>query len=182
MPKFNMSPADASKMVNYFAAIDGVDYPYNYDPRTRESYLAAKNEQHPDRLGDALKVVTQTECVKCHLVGDYTPTGSERNNAPALDRVYNRLRPDFLLPWIANPKRLLPYTRMQANIPPDKPVSQALYKGSSEQQLEALIDLLLNYNRYMESRTSIKPMVKVPESDTPQADAGRRETSAAKGG
>ena len=42
MPKFNMSPAEATKLVNYFAAVDGADYPYDFDPRTRESYLAAR--------------------------------------------------------------------------------------------------------------------------------------------
>jgi mono/diheme cytochrome c family protein len=183
MPKFNMSSDDASKLVNYFAAVDGVDYPYNFDPRTRSSYLASENAKHPERLGDALKIVTQTECIKCHLVGDYVPTGSPRNNAPRLDQVYNRMRPDFLLPWIANPKRLLPYTRMQANVPPDKPVDQALYKGSSTDQLNALVDLLLNYDRFMESKTSIKPMIKVPEStENPQAGSERQEAARAKGG
>lgn len=174
MPKFNMSPDEATRLVNYFAAVDRVDYPYNFDPRTRESYLAKQDAEHPDRLGDALKIVTQTECIKCHLVGDYVPVGSERNNAPRLDAVYNRMRPDFLLPWLANPKRLLPYTRMQANIPLDKPVSESLYKGDSVQQLNALVDLLLNYNRFMESKTSIKPMIKVPVTEeNKQAGVGQ---------
>ena len=41
MPKFNMSSDEATKLVNYFAAVDGVDYPYDFDPRTREAHLAA---------------------------------------------------------------------------------------------------------------------------------------------
>ena len=40
---------------------------------------------------------------------------------------------------------------MPVNIPHDKPVSQSLYKGDSEQQLNAVVDLLLNYDRFMES-------------------------------
>ena len=178
MPKFNMSSAEATKLVNYFAAVDGVDYPYNFDPRTRESYLAEQAAKHPNRLGDALKIVTETECIKCHLVGDYTPRGSERNNAPRLEEVYNRMRPDFLLPWLANPKRLLPYTRMQANVPVDKPVSQSLYKGTSEQQLNALVDLLLNFARFMESKTSIEPMIKVPVSPDDAAASAPRQAAA----
>ncbi len=178
MPKFNMSSDEASKLANYFAAVDRADYPYNFDSRTRESYLAAQDASHPDRLGDALKIVTQTECIKCHLVGDYTPKGSERNNAPRLDQVYNRLRPEFLLPWMANPKRLLPYTRMQANVPPDKPISQSLFKGSSDDQLNALVDLMLNYDRFMESKTSITPLIKVPEA-AENASAGAQRQDAA---
>jgi hypothetical protein len=114
-------------------------------------------------LGDALKVIADNNyCVKCHLVGDYNPPGSERVKGPQLARVYSRLRPEFLRDWIANPKRLLPYTAMPVNIPHDKPVSQELYKGDSVQQLDALVDLLLNFDQFMESKTSIKPLVKQP--------------------
>ncbi len=163
MPKFNMSPSDATKLVNYFAAVDQVDYPYNFDPRTRESYLAAQNKQHPNRLGDALNIVTDNNfCIKCHLLGDFAPGGSDRAKAPQLGEVYERLRPDYVLDWIANPKRILPYTGMPVNVPFDKPVDQKLYKGDSDQQLNALVDLLLNYDRFMESKTSIKPLIKSP--------------------
>jgi hypothetical protein len=161
MPKFNMSPADATALVNYFAAVDGAEYPYDFDPRTRETYLADANASHPDRLGDALKIVVDGNyCVKCHLIGDYDPPGSERAKAPHLDAVYKRIRPDFMMRWVANPKRLLPYTGMPVNIPPDKPVSQALFKGTSDQQLNGVVDLLLNYDHFAESKTSIKPLVK----------------------
>lgn len=161
MPKFNMSPADATKLVNYFAAVDGVDYPYNFDPRTRESYLAEQNAAHPDRLGDALKIVTDNNfCIKCHLLGDFEPGGSEKAKAPQLADVYRRLRPEYTLDWVANPKRILPYTGMPINIPPDKPVDQKLFKGTSEQQLNAVVDFLLNFDRYTESKTPIKQFIK----------------------
>jgi hypothetical protein len=161
MPKFNMSSDEATKLVNYFAAIDDAGYPYNYDPRTSEGYLAAKEAAHPGRLTDALKIVTDNNyCVKCHLVGDFEPAGSDRAKGPQLGLVYERMRPEYLKAWIANPKRILPYTAMPVNIPHDKPVSQGLFKGTSEQQLNALVDFLLNYDRYMESKTSIKPLVK----------------------
>ncbi|HWC90440.1 MAG TPA: hypothetical protein VG433_12320, partial [Pirellulales bacterium] len=163
MPKFNMSSAEASALVNYFAAIDGADYPYNYDPRTREGYLASKAEQENNkhRLSDALRIVTDNNyCVKCHLIGDFEPTGSNRAKGPHLDAVYKRLRPDYLLRWIARPPRILPYTSMPVNIPPDKPVSDSLYPGDSLEQLNGLVDLLLNWDRFMESRTSIKKDVK----------------------
>ena len=39
MPKFNMSSAEASKLAGYFAAVDGVDYPYDFDPRNRASRI-----------------------------------------------------------------------------------------------------------------------------------------------
>ena len=35
MPKFNMSSEEASKLVNYFAAMDEAEYPYESDSRTQ---------------------------------------------------------------------------------------------------------------------------------------------------
>lgn len=164
MPKFNMSPADATKLVNYFAAVDGADYPYNFDPRTREAHLAEANSSNAHRLDDALKIVTDNSfCVKCHLVGDFNPKGSDRPKGPQLANVNRRLRPDYVLDWVANPKRILPYTGMPVNIPFDKPVNQSLYKGDSVEQLNAVIDLLMNFNRYFENQTSIDKMVKPAE-------------------
>jgi mono/diheme cytochrome c family protein len=161
MPKFNMSADDAKKLVNYFAAVDGANYPYNFDPRTLESHISAANEAHPNRFDDAMKIVTDNNyCIKCHLVGDFVPTGSDRAKAPQLDRVFRRLRPDFVQAWVANPKRLLPYTGMPVNIPPDKGVSEELYKGTPIEQLNALVDLMMNYDRFTESKTSIKKLVK----------------------
>lgn len=177
MPKFNMSSDEATKLVNYFAAVDGADYPYNYDPRTTGSHLQMAEEKHPGRLGDALKIITDNNyCVKCHLVGDFAPVGSDRAKGPQLGRVYQRMRPEYLRDWIANPKRLLPYTAMPVNIPFDKPVSQALYKGDSVEQLDALVDLLLNYDRYMESKTSIKPLVKPAPAAEPAAKSAAATT------
>jgi cytochrome c2 len=169
MPKFNMSSDEAAKLVNYFAAVDGVDYPYDFDPRTREAHLLSEGSKHPKRLDDALNIVIDNNfCIKCHLLGDFTPevtAGSERSLAPQLADLYKRLRPDFTQQWIANPKRILPYTGMPTNIPYGTPVSQALFKGDSEDQLNGVVDLLLNFDRFMESRTSIKPLIK------PQAPA-----------
>ncbi|MBL9123066.1 MAG: hypothetical protein JNG90_05500, partial [Planctomycetaceae bacterium] len=53
----------------------------------------------------------------------------------------------------------LPYTGMPVNFPPDKPASQELYKGSSLEQIEAIVDLLLNYDSFMKNKTSIKPLI-----------------------
>jgi cytochrome c2 len=175
MPKFNMSSAEASALVNYFAAVDNANYPYDFDPRTREGYLSdkAREEKNPHRLGDALKVITDNNyCVKCHLVGDFEPAGSQRAKGPHLDQVYKRLRPDYVLRWIARPPRILPYTSMPVNIPPDKPVSDQLYPGTSLEQVNGVVDLLLNWDGFMENRTSIKPLIKpapAAPADGPQA-------------
>ena len=59
--------------------------------------------------------------------------------------------------------RLLPYTGMPQNIKPTEPLKQSLYHGDSQEQLDALVDLLMNFDRYMKHRTSISQMVPPPK-------------------
>ncbi len=169
MPKFHWSAGQAAKMVNYFAAVDGADYPYVYDPRLDEASVAEKELARAGHLEGALRIVTNNNyCVKCHLLGDYTPPGSVKALAPQLAKAHERLRPGYVHDWIANPKRFLPYTGMPVNIPFDKPVSQDLYAGSSEQQVDALTDLLMHFDLFAKRNLSLEAFLK-PESPAPAA-------------
>jgi hypothetical protein len=161
MPKFHFDSAKAAALVNYFAAVDGAEYPYVYDPRLDDASVAAAEQAHPGHLEGALKIVTNNNyCVKCHLVGDYTPAGSVKALAPQLQRVHERLRPDYVHGWIANPKRFLPYTGMPVNIPYNQPVSQDLYHGTSEQQVDALTDLLMHFDAFAKKNLSLEAFLR----------------------
>ncbi len=172
MPKFTWNSDQAAKMVDYFAAVDGADYPYVADPRLDETAVAAKETAQPGHLEGALKIVTNNNyCVKCHLVGDYAPPGNPKALAPQLERVHERLRPGYVHDWIANPKRFLPYTGMPVNIPYGAPVSQDLYAGTSEQQLDALTDLLMHFDLFAKRNLSLEAFLQAPASPQPAADA-----------
>jgi len=166
MPNFQMSSEDATKLTNYFAATAGAQFPYEFRRQQRLSYLTAKESHAPDRLQEAMRVVTNGNyCVKCHTVADFHPQGEQATLGPNLAGVTSRLRPDYVRKWIANPKRVLPYTGMPVNIPydPDKPhlggISQDLISGTSIQQLDGLVDLLMNFDLYTQRQTSIQSLV-----------------------
>jgi mono/diheme cytochrome c family protein len=183
MPKFNMSPQEATDLVNYFAAKDKATYPYEYNEATQEKRLNetdaayrarvaeanAPDDEQPrgdSRFDHAMNIVTSSDyCVQCHMVDDFVPKTSDRAMAPDLSSVHQRSRPDYLKRWLANPKQLLPYTPMPVNVKynADAPnlggVSQSLYHGTSLQQLEGLVDLLMNYPRYAKSRASVSELV-----------------------
>jgi len=168
MPKFNFHSSEAAALVNYFSAVEGTDSPYVYDSRLDESSLANVEQAHPGHLDGAMKIVTNNNyCVKCHLVGTYAPPGNPKALAPQLERVHERLRPDYVHNWIANPKRYLPYTGMPVNIPFDKPVSQDLYAGTSEQQVDALTDLLMHFDTFAKQNLSLDAYFRQPA--VPQA-------------
>jgi hypothetical protein len=128
------------------------------------------------RLDDAMKIVVNGNfCVKCHLVADYTPPGSNRAKAPQLADVYRRLRPDYVRDWVANPKMILPYTSMPVNIPYENPpaILSQLYHGDNVAQIQALTDLLMNYDQYARQSTRIADRVQpaTPEGATPATGA-----------
>jgi cytochrome c2 len=177
MPKFNFHASEATALVNYFAAVDGADYPYVYDPRLDDSSLAAKEQGYPGHLDGAMRIVTNTNyCVKCHLVGGYTPPGNPKALAPQLAEVHKRLRPGYVHDWIANPKRFLPYTGMPVNIPFDKPVSQDLYKGTSDQQVDALTDLLMHFDAFAKQGLSLEAYLRQQPPATDAAPAAKTES------
>jgi len=211
MPKFHLTTGEARAIVNHFAARDNAEYPYEYDPRSDQAYLAGRDKTYRDtktaaqkaapagapaaaapaaappaavppaagaapaaagpplpsvppgnggRFDDALALVTDNQfCVKCHRIGDFTPTGALSAQAPNLAQVHNRLRPEYLRNWIANPVRILPYTGMPVNFAKSQLVGQHKFKGTSAEQIEAITDLLLNYDDYMKSQKSLASMV-----------------------
>jgi len=172
MPKFNFQSSEAAALVNYFGAVDGAQYPFVYDPRLDESSVAAAEVAHPGHLDGAMKIVTNNNyCVKCHLVGSYSPPGNPKALAPQLEVVHERLQPGYVHNWIANPKRYLPYTGMPVNIPFDKPVSQDLYPGTSEQQVDALTDLLMHFDRFAKKSLSLDAYLKQSPPAEPAATA-----------
>jgi hypothetical protein len=175
MPNFHMSAGEATTLVNYFAAKSNAEFPYEYNSRRRGAYLAQLEASHPQLLDDAMKILTDGNyCVKCHSIGDYQVRGAVKTLGPALDEVYRRLRPDYLKRWIANPQRTLPYTGMPVNIPfdPNSPtfggVSQDLFRGTSLEQLDGVVDLLMNFDEYAKRQTSVKGLVREPT--TPPAE------------
>jgi hypothetical protein len=120
------------------------------------------------RRDDAMRLLTDrtTFCAKCHLIGDYTPGDQVRTSlAPNLEQVSRRLRAESLRQWLANPKSVLPYTGMPVNFPPEgPPMGQDLFEGTSREQLDALTDLLLNYDGYIRGRTSIRELIQSQEN------------------
>jgi hypothetical protein len=192
MPKFNMSPEESRKLVNYFAARDNANFPYEYSENQQADYLNRRENEYQaqsavdaadtsetTRLDAAMQImINKNYCMTCHIIGDYVPSGSDRAKAPNLAEVYKRLRYDYVFPWIANPPRILPYTAMPINIPYDPDlehmggIPQEFYHGSSTEQVRVLTDLLMNYDKYAKDKTQIGPLVRAAK----EADAETEET------
>ena len=178
MPKFHFGkvddliPIETSRLSNFFAARDGADFPYQSIPEHEQAYLARHELKHSNYLGGGWQLITKGACVQCHAIGQYMPTGGAQVvNGPNLRQVSERFRPEYLLQWIANPSRLVPYTAMPQNIPPAGPPPPAVpksFEGMPWDQVESIRDTLLNYVAAMEQQlvrlpaTSAEPKAIVP--------------------
>jgi len=116
-------------------------------------------------------VTDKNYCVTCHVISDFDPGTNDLAKGPDLAVMYKRLRPEYLRKWIAKPVSIRPYTGMPVNIPFDSAkehlggVDQQLYHGTSVEQLDATVDLLLNFDEYNKRHNLVTPLVRAA-SDT----------------
>ena len=137
MPRFHYGKDDkhpaeieTGGLANYFAAKDRVEFPYQAFPEREQAYLSTKEADYPGYLQGGWSLMTKGACVQCHAIGQYQPTGGAAVvNGPNLRQVSSRFRPDYLAEWLANPKRLVPYTAMPQNILPGGPVAPGVIKS-----------------------------------------------------
>ena len=185
MPRFNMSDAEAQALANYFAAIDGAEFPYQRIVPQEPGYLAAQQAEfqaaHPestdDYLGAGWKVLNAPLCVKCHAVGGQPFVVTDPANqirGPNLDRVEQRLRPDWLRLWIAKPSTITSYTSMPSNFKRGSEIFPELFDGDPERQTEGIVGALLNYYNLLEKYgpTAYQPPEDAAAPDTTTGASG----------
>jgi hypothetical protein len=74
-----------------------------------------------------------------------------------LDQVCKRLQPGYLRRWLADPQSVLPYSPMPRNFPSHgEPKNQDLLPGGGLEQLDAVEQLLLEYDEYAKGKMSIR--------------------------
>jgi cbb3-type cytochrome oxidase cytochrome c subunit len=193
MPRFHYGKAvgvqtrETEDLADYFAARDGAEFPYQTIPQQQVGYIAEREQLHPDYLGAGWSMMANkgSPCIQCHAIGPFKPTGGEQVvNGPDLRQVATRFRPGFLETWIANPKRLIPYTAMPQNVVPHGPPQIPVPKTFENQPIEmvrAIRDTLINYTNVVEQQLAAgaKPAPPAPAPATqPAAPAAVKPTGA----
>ncbi|MEO2019235.1 MAG: c-type cytochrome, partial [Fuerstiella sp.] len=180
MPRFNMSPAEAQSLANYFAAVDGATFPYQEQRPQQRDYLAARQKSLTESgllhagehyLNEGWKSINGPLCIKCHSVGGRKFKMSDPKKdiqGPNLNRVQKRLRADWVKLWLYKPTWITPYTSMPVSFPHNLKQFPDLLGGDAGAQIEATADSLLNYTKLMED---IGPTVYSPPVVAPPADA-----------
>ncbi len=161
MPRFNMDDDEARALANYFAAAEGVSFPYQDIPQRDEPYLSqwrkefAEPEASPDSyLGQSWRMLTKDKhCTNCHSVAGMAvqvDPSKPQPRGPDLKYAVDRVQPEWLMLWLYNPKWVLPYTPMPALFLKSKPPDPKLLDGNPQFQAIGTRDALMNYHRLLE--------------------------------
>ena len=107
-------------------------------------------------------------CLQCHAIGQFKPSGGDAVvNGPDLREVATRFRPEYLEAWIANPRRMLPFTAMPQNIAPHGDVQIQVPKTFENKPIDmvrAVRDTLLNYVNAVELQLASSSSGTAPEA------------------
>ena len=116
-----------------------------------EAFKMAYNENQA-YVADAYRLIANKQmCLQCHQVGPYK-SSNPTTQGPPLALAHERLRPDWVLRWIATPQRHLTYeSLMPVNFKRlgegEEPMLPEVFTGQPLQQIEAIRDVLMNYPR-----------------------------------
>lgn len=162
MPLYELSAQEIDWLVDYFQALHSM-MPEQEEPVARQPEAAVQQQEQEwfRRLELAEKLIhdTKTYCGKCHR---FTAVGAgdlaTPNEAPALDEVYRRLQATYISEWVKNPRAILPYTAMPINFPPgEEPLDRSVFDAPPDQQRQAVVELLQNYDRYLRQKCLFSP-------------------------
>jgi len=140
MPTFDFDDEDAETLVKYFAALDDM----------HDLFVTVSDEPpDPEKLkaGELLASTQYFSCFSCHVQGSKTPSGPKSMWGPDLNMIPERIRPDFLPPWIQDAQQFTPGVRMPSFLPEKGAGPPNILDGDVDQQAEAIRDYLLEVTR-----------------------------------
>ena len=134
MPSYDMSAGRRNDLIAYFTALDDAAYPFAE---------AVEPDLTQEELDAALTMFSPQyfNCTTCHIQGDQFPPGTPDRWAPDFALAAERLRPEWIIDWLADPQSLMPGTRMPAFYPLGAP---GILNDDTDHQLEVLRDYLLS--------------------------------------
>jgi mono/diheme cytochrome c family protein len=140
MPTFDFTDEEVNTLIAYFQALEGIDRPFS----EINIQLTGAEKSAAEKLFSA----EYLSCFSCHQVGSKKPEGPPDGWAPDFLLAPDRLNPDWVYNWIANPQALQPGTKMPAFYPDIAESLPNILDGNSDRQIEALRDYLMNIRQY----------------------------------
>lgn len=133
MPTFGLTDDEIGTITRYFLAL------HKRDLELRD-YQAIPTDAVYVSTGK--KLFEDYQCLSCHTTGKIPEGKSPSDLAPNLALAKNRLKPEWILDWIARPDSIQPNTRMPNFFPDMVAADSTILGGSARAQIKALRDYL----------------------------------------
>jgi len=134
MPTFHFTQSEISTLTAYFSAVDKATFPF----------ISTAVDTTTEKLRVGAQLFESLKCMSCHPTSSAIPPGKTPEDlAPNLQLAAGRLRPEWILPWLTDPQKIAPGTRMPNFFPdyPKSPLTDVL-GGDAKAQIEAIRDHL----------------------------------------
>jgi len=138
MPTFQFTEHEIAAIGKYFSTLDKVDWGW-IDPGVETTAANLKAGQ---------ELFTLLKCMSCHPTNAAEAARSTGPLAPNLQLAHERLRPEWIRPWLLGPGRIAPNTRMPDFYPIDqatgkrKTQAPEILGGDVDKQIQAIRDHL----------------------------------------
>jgi cytochrome c2 len=138
MPTFQLTEHQITAVGKYFSTLDKVDWGW-IDPGV---------ETTAENLKAGQQLFTTLKCMSCHPTSAAEAARSTGPLAPNLQIAHERLRPEWIRPWLLGPGRIAPNTRMPDFFPIDQATGKRktqvpeILGGDVDKQIQAIRDYL----------------------------------------
>ncbi|HTO93469.1 MAG TPA: hypothetical protein VMM80_03830, partial [Bacteroidota bacterium] len=138
MPTFSLTEEEISSLTKYFLALSN---------QTLEMRDYAAFRPDPALLPVGRTIFNEFQCIKCHPTGNAPPPGATSDLAPDLTKARDRLKPEWIIEWLADPNKLQEGTRMPTFFPDGQSALPDVLGGDARKQETAIRDYVISIGR-----------------------------------
>ncbi|MFN0158224.1 MAG: c-type cytochrome [Bacteroidota bacterium] len=138
MPTFQFSEDEISKLSKYFLGLSNQEL----ELRDYKGY-----RPDPVLLPVGREIFTDFQCAKCHPSSTTVPKSGEVSTsdlAPNLTKARDRLKPEWIVEWLADPGKIQEGTRMPTYFPDGQSPLPDVLDGNARKQMQAIRDHLIS--------------------------------------
>jgi mono/diheme cytochrome c family protein len=133
MPTFHLTDAEIDVITKYFLAL----HKKQIELRDYKSFAL-----DPKYVSAGKQIFNDFQCLSCHFTGSVPQDRSPSDLAPNLSMAKGRLKPEWVLSWIARPDSIQPGTRMPTYFPDMESPDPEILGGDAREQIRGLRDYI----------------------------------------